>query len=49
MRNLRTMVLLAPVVLFLAACGGGEDKTVVVNPQSAPTAVPPGSTVIVPR
>lgn len=52
MRSLRSILLLAPVLLALAACGRGEDRTVVVNPQStapvAPT-VPPGSMVIVPQ
>ncbi|BBK34548.1 hypothetical protein EDC65_2964 [Stella humosa] len=48
MRSLRMLALLAP--LALAACGGGEDRTVVVNPQPAPAAavIPPGSTIITP-
>ena len=36
MRSLRMIALLAP--LALAACGGGDEKTVVVNP--APAAAP---------
>ncbi len=52
MRSLRMLVLLAPLVA-LAACGRGEDRTVVVNPQpapaAAPVAVPMGSTVVVPQ
>ena len=51
MRSLRMLVLLAPFAL--AACGGGEDRTVVVNPQpapaAAPVAVPMGSTVVIPQ
>lgn len=51
MRSMRLMVLLVP--LALAACGGGgEDRTVVVNPQPTPSVaptVPPGSTVVVPQ
>ncbi|WP_374443471.1 hypothetical protein [Stella sp.] len=50
MRSLRTIALLAP--LALAACGGGEDRTVVVNPAPAAQApaatVQPGTTVVVP-
>ena len=50
MRSLRIVALLAP--LALAACGGGEDRTVVVNPapaaQPPSTVVQPGATVVVP-
>jgi hypothetical protein len=37
MRPLRIMIVLAP--LFLAACGGTTEKTVVVNPPSDSTTV----------
>lgn len=52
MRSLRMFALLAP--LTLAACGGGEERTVVVNPapaaqpQPSQTVVQPGATVVVP-
>ncbi|BBK39612.1 hypothetical protein STAQ_46900 [Allostella sp. ATCC 35155] len=52
MRSLRMFALLAP--LALAACGGGEERTVVVNPapaaqpQPSPMVVQPGATVVVP-
>ena len=50
MRSLRMFALLAP--LALAACGGGEDRTVVVNPapaaQPSSMVVQPGATVVVP-
>ena len=49
MRSLRMIALLAP--LALAACGGGDERTVVVNPAPAAapaTVIQPGATVVVP-
>lgn len=43
---LRTLALIA--ALALGACGGTEEKTVVVNPPSPAVAAPSGSTVVVP-
>ena len=44
--HLRALALIAP--LALGACGGTEEKTVVVNPPSAAVAAPSGNTVVVP-
>ena len=38
----------ALIALALAACGGTEEKTVVVNPPAPAVAAPSGSTVVVP-
>jgi len=43
---LRALALIAP--LALGACGGTEEKTVVVNPPSPSVAASSGSTVVVP-
>lgn len=39
--GLKLSAVLAPLAVALSACGGGDERTVVVTPQ-------PGQTVIVP-
>lgn len=54
MRRLFALGATAALVLTLAACGDDKDRTVVVNPQPAPSSTvvnppPANNTVVVPQ